>query len=92
MAAVEWFPKMTEVSWLGPYPVSDNSRHADPVTLAHVVELRKRINELEGYVKNFEDHCSKVHRTLVDVRQIIRQAEDPKAEVLRVIDEALKRL
>ena len=37
--------KPQEVKWLGPYAPAD--RHADDVTLAHVVELRKKVAELE---------------------------------------------
>lgn len=81
-----------EPRWLGPYPMSDTPRHADPVTLKHIVELRKQINELEKYVKNFEQHYSKVYSALTDVRNIIRHSDEPRAEVLRLIDETLKGL
>ena len=36
---------MSDVRWLGPYAPAD--RHADDVTLSHVVELRRKVAELE---------------------------------------------
>ena len=35
----------SDIRWLGPYAPAE--RHADDVTLAHVVELRKKVAELE---------------------------------------------
>ena len=39
-----------DIRWLGPYAPAD--RHADDVTLAHVVELRKKVADLERYCEN----------------------------------------
>lgn len=99
MVVVAWSRDMTQdPRWIGPYvskgrdPLVETVRHADDITLKHIVELRKRVNDLERYLNNFEVHYMKIRRTLTDVRQIIRQSEDPSSEVLRVIDEALKGL
>jgi predicted NUDIX family phosphoesterase len=35
----------SDIRWLGPYAPAE--RHADDVTLAHVVELRKKVAELD---------------------------------------------
>ena len=34
-----------DIRWLGPYAPAD--RHADDLTIAHVVELRRKVAELE---------------------------------------------
>jgi hypothetical protein len=44
---------MNNVRWLGPYEPED--RHADTVTLEHVIELRKRLAEVEGQRDNALD-------------------------------------
>lgn len=36
----------SDIRWLGPYAPTD--RHADDVTLSHIVELRKKVADLEG--------------------------------------------
>lgn len=84
--------------WIGPYiskgqgPRGVVERHADPVTMDHIIELRRQIRDLERYLKNYEDHNTKVYNALVDIRQIIRQADDPSSEVLRVIEDTIKGL
>lgn len=35
----------SDIRWLGPYAPAD--RHADDLTIAHVVELRRKVAELE---------------------------------------------
>ena len=35
----------SDIRWLGPYVPAD--RHADDLTIAHVVELRRKVAELE---------------------------------------------
>lgn len=67
-------------------------RHADPVTIEHIIELRKKVAELEKYLINYENHYGKIRRALGDVREIIRHSDEPRAEVLRLIDETLRNL
>ena len=67
-------------------------RYADSITLDHIIELRKRVNDLERFLANFEDHSIKVRRALMDVREIIRHSDEPRAQVLRLIDETLRNL
>jgi hypothetical protein len=35
---------MSETRWLGPY--APNERHADPVTIDHIIKLKREINDL----------------------------------------------
>lgn len=87
-----------DVRWIGPYlskgqgPRDVIERHADPVTMDHIIELRKRILDLERHLTNYEKHYTKVYNALVDIRQVIRQADDPSSEVLRVISDTIKGL
>lgn len=41
------------VRWLGPYAPTD--RHADDVTLAHIVDLRKHNEDLNKLVQTLQD-------------------------------------
>jgi len=43
---------MTEKGWLGPYAPTD--RHADKVTMDHIIDLRRRVTELEKIVVKLE--------------------------------------
>jgi len=45
---------MTEKGWLGPYAPAD--RHADKVTIDHIIDLRRRIADLEKDVIKLEKH------------------------------------
>jgi len=45
--------QMSEIRWLGPYAPED--RHADTVTLDHLIELRKRLAEVERQRDNALD-------------------------------------
>jgi|GEM_PF-4706320 len=46
---------LTEIRWLGPYAPED--RHADTVTLDHVIDLRKRLVEAERQRDNALNMC-----------------------------------
>jgi phage host-nuclease inhibitor protein Gam len=44
---------MGDVRWLGPY--APNDRHADDVTIDHIIELRKRVSVAEEKMNNALD-------------------------------------
>ena len=46
---------MSEIRWLGPYAPDD--RHADTVTLDHLIELRKKLAEAENQRDNALNMC-----------------------------------
>lgn len=56
---------MTEIRWLGPY--APEERHADTVTLDHVIDLRKRLAEAERQRDNALDVVMTLRKGLVDV-------------------------
>jgi hypothetical protein len=45
---------MTEKGWLGPYTPAD--RHADKVTIDHIIDLRRRVSDLEKDIMRLEKH------------------------------------
>jgi len=51
---------MTKKGWLGPYALA--ARHADDVTLADLVDLRKRLAEAERQRDNALDAVVKLQR------------------------------
>lgn len=67
-------------------------RHADPVTMQHIVELRAKVAELEKYLINYEKHYGKIRQALGDVREIIRHSDEPREQVLKLIDATLRGL
>lgn len=90
---------MTEtIRWSGPYPQKDKGprseplRHADSITMDHIIELRNKIHEQEKYIQNYERHLFKIRRTLVDIRDIIRHSDEPATEILRVIEDSIRGL
>lgn len=48
------------VRWLGPYP--PGSRYADPVTMDHIIELRKKLAEAERQRDNALAGLTELHR------------------------------
>jgi hypothetical protein len=50
---------MTQKGWLGPYPPT--ARHADDVTLADLIDLRKRLAEAEMQRDNALAAVTKLH-------------------------------
>ena len=46
---------MSEIRWLGPY--APDNRHADTVTLDHLIELRKKLAEAENQRDNALNMC-----------------------------------
>ena len=47
---------MSDIRWLGPYAPTD--RHVDDVTLAHVVDLRKKVADQQRHIANLESYLS----------------------------------
>lgn len=58
---------MSEIRWLGPYAPED--RHADTVTLDHVIDLRKRLAEAERQRENALDMCMALRKELESLRE-----------------------
>ena len=67
-------------------------RHADPVTLDHIIALRKQIEQLEKENQNYRNYVSMVYNTMVEIRMIIRHCDEPNQLVLSAINDAIKRL
>lgn len=61
-------------------------RHADKETMDHVIELRKRVRELEKQVENYDAYISHVYRTAMNIKAIARQQEDPIPTILEAVD------
>lgn len=86
-----------EFRWIGPYiskgrgNSDTEKRHADDLTLKHVVDLRKQVRELERQVNNFDEYFLNIHHIFEEIRKIIRQSSDPSSDILRLIDNVSKR-
>lgn len=61
-------------------------RHADKETMDHVIELRKRVRELEKQVENYDAYISHVYRTAMNIKAIARQQDDPIPIILEAVD------
>ena len=86
---------MSDIRWLGPYAPTD--RHADDVTLAHVVELRKKVAEQQRHIANLESYLApmrqennalyfklqKVQNCLLEIRQ---NAHEDALTIVAIID------
>lgn len=56
-------------------------RNADPVTIDHIIDLRKEINRLE---KELEDY-KRVHQTILErQRQLINEVHDLRGQLYSV--------
>jgi hypothetical protein len=75
----------SDIRWLGPYAPAD--RHADDATLAHVVELRKKVAEQERQIANLESYLTPIRKDKENMaayiewlqtglREILHQCED----------------
>ena len=63
-----------EVKWMGPYPPV---RHADAITIDHIIELRKDIHKLEKKIETLQDVVRDNHNFTKEVceeRQALRSA------------------
>ncbi|NDC83725.1 hypothetical protein EB093_08720 [bacterium] len=58
---------MQEVKWLGPY--EPETRHADPVTIDHIIELRKQLREMEKQRDNAVSQCTQLNRLVWNLRE-----------------------
>ena len=69
-----------EVKWIGPYPPTEGNiavRHADPITIDHIIELRKDILKLEKRIEVLQDVVKDNHNFTKEVyeeRQALRSA------------------
>ena len=83
---------MNNVRWLGPY--EPEGRHADTVTIDHIIKLQKRMSEVEGQMNNALNMCVSLvaaDRKMRDALAKIALAEDWPVEKLRAIaEQALK--
>jgi uncharacterized coiled-coil protein SlyX len=57
----------SDIRWLGPYAPAD--RHADDVTLSHVVELRKKIAEQERQIANLESYLMPIRKEIEELQE-----------------------
>jgi hypothetical protein len=64
---------MTEKGWLGPYAPTD--RYADKVTMDHIIDLRRRVLELEKIVMRLENQRD---NALAAVTELQRQLNGMK--------------
>jgi len=59
--------QMSEIRWLGPYAPED--RHADTVTLDHLIELRKKLAEAESQRDNALNMCMALRKEIDRLRE-----------------------
>lgn len=64
---------MSEVRWLGPY--AQGERHADTVTIDHVIDLRKRLAEAERQRDNALNVCLKMKDEIYILRGKLHDLE-----------------
>jgi len=69
---------MSDIRWLGPYAPAD--RHADDVTLSHVVELRKKIAELE-------DQLARTLSWVVPMKRRVEKLEEALSVAIEDLDD-----
>ena len=58
---------MTEKGWLGPYAPAD--RHADKTTMDHIIDLRRRLLELEKMVVRLESQRDNALAMVTDLQR-----------------------
>ena len=58
---------MTEKGWLGPYAPAD--RHADKVTMDHIIDLRRRVADLEKIVVKLETQRDNALAMVTDLQR-----------------------
>ncbi len=58
---------MTEKGWLGPYTPAD--RHADKTTMDHIIDLRRRLLELEKLVVRLESQRDNALAVVTDLQR-----------------------
>ena len=63
-----------DIRWLGPYAPAD--RHADDLTIAHVVELRRKVAELEEQLARVMSWVVPMQRENERLRESLKERGD----------------
>ena len=63
-----------DIRWLGPYAPAD--RHADDLTIAHVVELRRKVAELEEQLARVMSWVVPMQRENASLRKKLLEGND----------------
>lgn len=58
-----------EIRWLGPY--AQNTRHADPETLDHIIDLRKKLAEAERQRDNALDKVMSMQKKITQMKEAL---------------------
>ena len=58
-----------EIRWLGPY--APNSRHADPETLDHIIDLRQKLAEAERQRDNALDKVMSMQKKITEMKEAL---------------------
>ena len=66
-----------DIRWLGPYAPAD--RHADDLTIAHVVELRRKVAELEEQLARVMSWVVPMQRENESLRKKLLEGNDDVA-------------
>jgi hypothetical protein len=61
---------LNDIRWIGPY--KPNNRHADPVTIDHIIELRNQIDALEAQLSRALDKCVAQEKTILAIKEILK--------------------
>jgi hypothetical protein len=64
----------SDIRWLGPYAPAD--RHADDITLTHVVELRRKVAELDEQLARVMSWVIPMQRENILLRKKLMEGND----------------
>lgn len=64
----------SDIRWLGPYAPTD--RHVDDMTLAHIVQLRKKVAELEEQLARVMSWVIPMQRENEQLRESLKERGD----------------
>ena len=64
----------SDIRWLGPYAPAD--RHVDDMTLAHIVQLRKKVAELEEQLARVMSWVIPMQRENEQLRESLKERGD----------------
>ena len=64
----------SDIRWLGPYAPAD--RHGDDITLAHIVQLRKKVAELEEQLARVMSWVIPMQRENERLRESLKERGD----------------
>ena len=59
----------SDIRWLGPY--APNERHADPETMDHIIDLRKRLAEAERQRDNALDKVVSMQKKVSEMKAVL---------------------